>query len=156
MHRITTRTVAATPEHLLESDPAQPELWETWVEGLKYVVLFQDIKGKEKKKAFLLNSCGIATLRLVQGLITPTTLEVATYNTLIVALTKIAADFANWPSHSLPQTCRAASRPQSGGSHQAGWMLRQLDTFEPQANSASVSVYQYMKKSEVREDAVSV
>ncbi|KAL8182786.1 UNVERIFIED_CONTAM: hypothetical protein K2H54_000944 [Gekko kuhli] len=66
--------------HLPECDPAHPELWETLVEQLKDFVLFQDIEGEEKKKALLLSSCGIATLRLVQGLITPTTLIKAPTN----------------------------------------------------------------------------
>ncbi|KAL8220669.1 UNVERIFIED_CONTAM: hypothetical protein K2H54_051794 [Gekko kuhli] len=72
--RITsqTRTMAAAPGHLSEFDPAHPEFWETWVELFKYFVLFQDIEGKEKKKALLLSSCGIATLRRVHGLIVPT------------------------------------------------------------------------------------
>ncbi|KAL8185401.1 UNVERIFIED_CONTAM: hypothetical protein K2H54_049386 [Gekko kuhli] len=80
---ITTYTMAATSGHLPQFNPTHPELWETIVEQLKYFILFQGITDADKKKVLLLSACGITTLQLVQGLVTPNTLEASTYEDLL-------------------------------------------------------------------------
>ncbi|XP_060119086.1 uncharacterized protein LOC132590167 [Heteronotia binoei] len=94
--------------HLPEFDLARPDLWKTWVKQLNCYALFHNIKDEETQKYLLLSACGLDTLALAKALIAPTTLQDATYEGVVRALT----------DHLVPRQTRMQRRLEFYSRHQ--------------------------------------
>ncbi|KAL8165871.1 UNVERIFIED_CONTAM: hypothetical protein K2H54_056023 [Gekko kuhli] len=77
-----------TSGNLSAIDPAHPEFWEAWVEQIMNFFKYQEITNVGKKKALLLSTCAVATVRMAQGLLAPKKLADATYDEIIKDLMK--------------------------------------------------------------------
>ncbi|KAL8219756.1 UNVERIFIED_CONTAM: hypothetical protein K2H54_032930 [Gekko kuhli] len=75
--------MATAPGQISVFNPLHSEVWEAWVEQFTYLFRVQGTTDADLKKSWLLSTCGVSTICLVQSLITPKKLDAATFEELL-------------------------------------------------------------------------